>query len=106
MTSTSSAIPGLRFNVDIQRAPQHPDGLSHNCLLDYGRHVYTAAQHGLGILDVFPLEVQQGVIAHLDVENLFRFRRVNKRALEVVNSVPEFKKVKSPYSSLHSLPST
>lgn len=62
------------------------------CPLDNGRHPYRP-QCTLGILELFPLEILSIVLVHLDIRTLTDFRRVNHRARQVVDSVPEYKMI-------------
>ncbi|KAF2012958.1 hypothetical protein BU24DRAFT_412267 [Aaosphaeria arxii CBS 175.79] len=52
-----------------------------------------AAKFGLGTLDVLPLELLQESLSHLDVSTLTKFRHINRRAADVVESIPEFKAI-------------
>jgi len=47
----------------------------------------------LAILDRLPLELIQMCVAHLDLETLLEFRKVNRRAKQVVNSTAEYKRI-------------
>ena len=47
----------------------------------------------LGALDILPLELLQGLLSQLDLCTLTQFRRVNRRAIEVVASIPQYKAV-------------
>ena len=48
------------------------------------------ASSGLGLLDSLPLELLRPILYDLDVETLEHFRLVNRRALQVVEFIPEY----------------
>jgi hypothetical protein len=56
----------------------------------YSRRPPTA---DLGALGVIPLEILQNILPTLDVQSLMAFRRVNRMAMEVVESTPQYKAV-------------
>nr|POE47571.1 hypothetical protein CFP56_00902 [Quercus suber] len=56
--------------------------LEHTCPLDIGRH-RTDPQHDLGVLDQIPLETLNAVLV----------RRVSQRAMQVINSLPQFRTI-------------
>lgn len=60
------------------------------CLLDNGRY-YGYAKYGLGDLDKLALELQSSILVQLDLRTLTDFRRVNRRATKVVDSLPEYR---------------
>lgn len=62
------------------------------CPLDNGRH-YGHAKYGLGDLDKLALELQSSILVELDLRTLTDFRRVNRRATEVVDSLPEYRSI-------------
>ena len=62
------------------------------CPLDYGRHK-TSPSASLGNLDKLPVEIQDQVLGELDIGSLLRFRAVNQRAMELVNSMISFDRV-------------
>lgn len=47
----------------------------------------------LGVLDKLPLELVQELLAFLDLCSLAQFRRVNRRALNVVDCIPQYKTI-------------
>lgn len=47
----------------------------------------------IGALAVLPLELVWEVVSELDIQTLMEFRRVNRRARELVDSLPEFKAI-------------
>lgn len=56
-------------------------------------HIHKLPNVDLSTLDVLPLELLQGVLSQLDLCTLMGFRRVNRRAIEVVESIPQYKAV-------------
>lgn len=62
------------------------------CVLDYGRHSFTATAT-LSYLDRLPVELQQLALLFVDLESLLRFRGVNKQAMDVVDKLAEWKKI-------------
>ncbi|KAF2459722.1 hypothetical protein BDY21DRAFT_176813 [Lineolata rhizophorae] len=66
--------------------------LARRCPLDNG-HACNTPQQDLGALDALPLELLQVLLAQLDLRTLTDFRRVNKRALQVVDSIPGYKAI-------------
>lgn len=60
--------------------------------LDNGKHSIVPART-LGDLEELPLELQQPVLAQLDVKTLTDFRRVNKRAMQVVDSLYQYRAI-------------
>jgi hypothetical protein len=63
--------------------------------LNCEKHRASAGLHaeGLGTFDVLSLEIQHIVLTQIDVSTLIGFRCVNHKARDVVDSIPEFKKV-------------
>jgi hypothetical protein len=66
--------------------------LARACPLDNHKH-HLQPKHGLGVLDTLPLEVLSLVLVHTDIRTLTDFRRINHRAMQVVDSVPEYRLV-------------
>ncbi|CBX92668.1 hypothetical protein LEMA_P053740.1 [Plenodomus lingam JN3] len=54
---------------------------------------HPSASQDLGALDRLPLELLHETLLHLDIRTLFDLRNVNRRALELVDSVPQFKAI-------------
>ncbi|KAH8881289.1 hypothetical protein GQ53DRAFT_626475, partial [Thozetella sp. PMI_491] len=77
-TTRFTDILGILSDMDI----------SAQCPLDNGRHD-TTPTCTLGKLDI-PLELLANVLVHLDVPSLTAFRRVNRRAMQVVDSIPPY----------------
>ncbi|RDH33410.1 hypothetical protein BDQ94DRAFT_178881 [Aspergillus welwitschiae] len=49
--------------------------------------------YGLGTLETLPLEVVHLTLIQLDMQSLIDFRRVNRRARQVADSVPQFRHI-------------
>jgi hypothetical protein len=47
----------------------------------------------LGVLDALPPELLQEILSQLDLRTLTDFRRINRRAIELVNSLPQYKAI-------------
>jgi len=62
------------------------------CPLDNGRYTdaSTPAHYSAGKLDQLPAELLIQVLLYTDVPSLTRFRRVNRRAMQLVDSVPQY----------------
>ena len=66
--------------------------LERTCPLDCGRH-NIEPEYGLGVLDRLPLELLSDILVEIDIRSLMDFRRVNQRAMEVVDSIPKFQTI-------------
>ncbi|KAI5460314.1 hypothetical protein BGZ63DRAFT_386994 [Mariannaea sp. PMI_226] len=66
--------------------------LAIRCPLDNGRlfHSSTPLRYGVGQLDNLPTELVMQVLVFTDVPSLTRFRRVNRHARELVDSIPQY----------------
>jgi hypothetical protein len=49
--------------------------------------------YDLGVLDTLPIELLDEVLCQLDLRTLADFRRVNRRAIELVNALPSYKAI-------------
>ena len=58
-------------------------------LLDNGHH-RIEPRYGLGVLDQLPLELLSEILVHVDLRTLTDFRRVNQRAMQVIDSIPKY----------------
>ncbi|KAH2761567.1 hypothetical protein KXW10_000389 [Aspergillus fumigatus] len=76
--------PGLRDHT--------LDEIRNLCCLDNGRH-RPIPKYALGALEQLPLEIINLVLTQLDIRSLTDFRRVNQRALQVVDSIPQYKAI-------------
>ncbi|KAH8589190.1 hypothetical protein B0O99DRAFT_692758 [Bisporella sp. PMI_857] len=63
--------------------------LETRCLLDNGRHKIQP-RNSVGQLDVLPLEIVTDVLVALDLPTLTAFRRVNRRAMSLVDSLHQY----------------
>ncbi|KAF2248305.1 hypothetical protein BU26DRAFT_565708 [Trematosphaeria pertusa] len=86
----SSLTPQQRSTLQVlNNYILDPNILRANCPLDYGRHNTTSGKPktGLGALDKLPLELQHEVLAYIDLQSLVTFRRVGRKAGQVVDSM-------------------
>jgi hypothetical protein len=70
--------------------------LARYCPLDEGHlatDLHSETAPDLGDLSDLPTEMQQHVLRFLDIESMLVFRRVNRRAMQLVNSLLEWNKV-------------
>lgn len=82
---TRAKLPMLQYTLgDID--------LSLCCPLDNGRHAIQPMQ-ALGHLDLLPLETLTDVLLRLDLLSLTIFRRVNKHAMQVIDSIPQYQRI-------------
>lgn len=78
--------PNLRdFTLD-------ENDLERTCPLDLGHHSLDP-QCALGMLDELPLEILSEILAQVDIRSLMDFRRVNQRAMQVVDSISQFRTI-------------
>jgi hypothetical protein len=54
----------------------------------------------LGALDRLPIELLQGLLPQLDLCSLMQFRRVNRRAIEIVESILQYKTIATHASNV------
>lgn len=54
---------------------------------------FRTPRYGLGALDRLPLEIIHLALIRLDVQSLTDFRRVNKRARLITDSIPQYKRI-------------
>lgn len=66
--------------------------LDEHCPLDNGQHTLQPSC-GLGRLDVLPLEILNVILSKLDLQSLTDIRRINQRAMVLVNSFPHYQAV-------------
>lgn len=66
--------------------------LEQTCPLDIGKHRLEPT-YDLGRLEILPYELLADVLAQLDLQSFFDFRRVNQRAMQAVSGVPQFKQI-------------
>ena len=77
ITYTSNRIGGfcLAYNLPTERLPD-------------GSHIRKSPKADLGALDVLPLELLHNSLSQLDIQTFTDFQRVNRRAIEVTESIP------------------
>lgn len=87
-TPVPEALEGLVYSRPILKDYTLDENeLEHTCLSDLGRRkIYP--QHDLRLLDPMPLELLSNILVRLDIRSLIDFRRVNQRALQVIDSIP------------------
>lgn len=66
--------------------------LDARCPLDNGRHVILP-KTSVGQLDLLPVELIDQVLRMLDIPTLTTFRRVNQRAMHLVDSLPPYRRL-------------
>lgn len=64
------------------------------------RCIPPASEAHLGTLDLLPLELLHDIVAQLDVHNLTAFGHANRRALEIVESLPLYKTITKHASNI------
>ncbi|KAK1750745.1 hypothetical protein QBC47DRAFT_309173 [Echria macrotheca] len=66
--------------------------LEKHCPLDNGKYLHPSrpAKYLLGRIDKLPNELLPWLIRHMDIPAITRFRQVNRRAMAIVDSVPEY----------------
>ena len=69
------------------------DNLSISTPPSHNGHTYGSSTVDLGVLDKLPLELLQFLLSQLDLRTFETFRRVNQRALEVTESIPQYKAI-------------
>ncbi|KAJ0424735.1 hypothetical protein BJY00DRAFT_247227 [Aspergillus carlsbadensis] len=68
------------------------------CPLDKGRHT-SLAKVGLGNLGKFPQEILGMILGKLDIQSLTKFRRVNRRAMQAVDSIRAYQQIVMRFST-------
>lgn len=66
--------------------------LDQTCPLDFGKHSAPPIRD-LGNLEQLPYELIADTLAQLDLQTLCDFRRVNRRAMQAVDGMPQFKQI-------------
>ncbi|KAF2105928.1 hypothetical protein BDV96DRAFT_508642, partial [Lophiotrema nucula] len=74
------------------------EGLNHtillkHCPLDQGKLLLQTSDTGLGALDLLPVELLHEAIGYLDVKSIFTLRRINRKAMTVVEGQLMFRKI-------------
>lgn len=92
--SASNSIIFYKHDANTHHGVIHHDILTRHCLLDNGRQAlgldYTTAP-SLGQLSRLPVELLQQTVLQIDVATLLIWRRVNKRAMDLVSNIMEWK---------------
>ncbi|CAI6340509.1 unnamed protein product [Periconia digitata] len=57
--------------------------------------IHQPPKYGLGNLDAMPLELLHSILPQLDILSITRFRRLNRQAREIVDSVPQYKALRT-----------
>ena len=71
----------------------HHAVLAAHCPLDYGHHTISPRAN-LGTLSKLSTEIQQAILGDLDIKSLLTFRSVNQRAVDVIDGMIEYQKVR------------
>jgi hypothetical protein len=86
--------PALPKHAYRQAVTKHhtldENGIETACPLDDGEHKFKRHKYDLGILEGLPDEILLMALVELDIRTLTDFRRLNKRAMQIVNSIPEY----------------
>ena len=94
MTSTLTSIEELMpLTYDRSNITDHTlddNDLARRCPLDNGRHS-ASSKFSLESLDSLPPELLCMILAQTDIQSLTNFRRVNQRAMELTDSLPQYK---------------
>ncbi|KAK3693914.1 hypothetical protein B0T22DRAFT_55749 [Podospora appendiculata] len=95
--SHSCCIPTPEEDFISGDHPLDPADFERCCPLDNGRHQYDyqpgQTAHSAGQLDRLPLELAQTILLQLDIPTLTRFRRVNRWAACLVDSLHPYSQV-------------
>ncbi|CZT21520.1 uncharacterized protein RCC_07383 [Ramularia collo-cygni] len=87
---TAVSLEGLVYpHPNLTDHTLDDNDLERNCPLDLGRH-HVQPRHDLGALDGLPLEILSAILVDTPLRSLMEFRRVNQRAMQVVDSIPQF----------------
>lgn len=81
--------------LDVRHGTLDDTNLLQHCPLDHGRHHADAncSIEGLGALAVFPQEILDMIFVLLDVQTLFNCRRLSRRVMHVINSMPAYRDI-------------
>ena len=89
----SADISSLTYHRPNLRDFTLDENLSPSLFPPENNPAYKLPKANLGALDVFPLEFLQMVLSRLDIRTLTNFRRVNQLAMEVLDSILQYKAV-------------
>lgn len=91
MPLTEAELPEFATpRLNIKDNTLDDNDLVRRCPLDNGRHTLEP-RFDLGCLDGIPPELLYLVLYHLDLQSLTDFRRVNQRAMTLVDSLSEYR---------------
>ncbi|KAL4960996.1 uncharacterized protein BDV14DRAFT_204147 [Aspergillus stella-maris] len=68
------------------------DNVPHLCRLDNGRHRPTP-KYPLGTLEQLPPEIHNMILLYLDIRALTDLRRISRRVMQVIDSIPAYKAI-------------
>lgn len=77
------------FRPNLKDCTLDDQDLEQSCPLDNGKH-QSRLKHDLGDLDALPVEITGNILIQIDLRTLTDFRRVNNRAMQVVDSILEY----------------
>jgi hypothetical protein len=90
----SPIIDGLTYQrPNLKDFTLDDNDLTRTCPLDYYRHNIDP-RHDLGTLDTLPLELLGLILIQIDIRSLTDFRRINNRAMQVVDPVVEYRLIR------------
>jgi len=91
VTLDSPIVEGMTYRrPNLKDFTLDDNSLTHTCPLDYHRH-HLDPKHDLGVLDELPLELLEFVLVQIDLRSLTDFRRINNRAMQVVDPILEYR---------------
>ncbi|CAK3945229.1 Cyclin-like F-box [Lecanosticta acicola] len=96
MSSTSVSSPSLAdltyARPNLKDNTLNEQELDRLCPLDFGKHDLEPRKD-LGGLERLPYELIAEILALLDLRSLFDFRRVNQRAMQAIDALPQLKQI-------------
>ena len=93
MSLSKTQLKALTYpHLNINDFTLSENELADHCLLDNGRHDLRP-DHDLGNLDLLPPELLGAVLSQLDLQSVTDFRRVNQRAMGLIDSIPHYKAI-------------
>lgn len=85
-------VDSYHINADPTSKTLDDNITDSTCPLDNGKHLGRPS-HGLGDLDKLPVELQNAILVQSDLRTLTDFRRVNRWAMEVVDTMLEYQSI-------------
>ncbi|KAK2845244.1 hypothetical protein FQN49_005913 [Arthroderma sp. PD_2] len=82
----------LTYPSPIRGTDHRLDDIEDLCPLDNGRHQHVTTSN-IGALEQLPLELLHMMLVQLDIRSLTDFRRVNGRARQLTDSIPQYQKI-------------